>query len=236
MTTNDPEILPAELLQNPAIGLDAYRNSSLTSVLATEIERLILSGEISPGRSVRESQLATRFSVSRSPIREALRQLEQAGIVESHTNRGFFVRAMDLGQATEIFQARAGLFGMAAYRLAPVVGVAALSSLDHLTTQMDEATSDRGEQGYDDLNLAFHRKIFSLSGAERISQIYFGLVKELQLLRRRALVEPQARQQSNAEHKAIVLALRSGDPDQAMAAARQHILASLERTRRREGG
>jgi len=72
--------------------IDILRTRSLSSVLEGEIERLILSGEIAPGRKINENQLAVRFGTSRGPIREALRTLEGAGLVETIPNRGAFVR------------------------------------------------------------------------------------------------------------------------------------------------
>ena len=71
--------------------LDVLRTRSLASVLEREIERMILASEIPPGRRVNENQLAARFGTSRGPIREAIRALEGAGMVETIPNRGTFL-------------------------------------------------------------------------------------------------------------------------------------------------
>jgi len=68
------------------------QTSSLTSVVQGELERMILSGELAPGAKLTEMALATRLGVSRGPLREAFRMLEEAGLVRTEKNRGVFVR------------------------------------------------------------------------------------------------------------------------------------------------
>jgi DNA-binding GntR family transcriptional regulator len=72
---------------------------SLTSAVQAEIERLILCGELSPGAKLTEAALAERLGVSRGPIREAFRSLEETGLVRLEKNRGVFVRSIAIGRS-----------------------------------------------------------------------------------------------------------------------------------------
>ncbi|MDO9439952.1 MAG: GntR family transcriptional regulator, partial [Beijerinckiaceae bacterium] len=83
------------------------QTSSLTSVVQGELERMILSGELAPGAKLTEMTLAARLGVSRGPLREAFRMLEEAGLVRTEKNRGVFVRDIPIDEAVEIFDLRA---------------------------------------------------------------------------------------------------------------------------------
>lgn len=88
--------------------------SSLSERVQCELERLILRGILKPGEHLKEQALADRLSVSRSPIREACRALERAGLVETIPHRGVFVRDVNLQDATDVFDIRAELAGIVA--------------------------------------------------------------------------------------------------------------------------
>jgi DNA-binding GntR family transcriptional regulator len=93
--------------------LETLRSASLASVLAQELERMVISGDLKPGERINEQQLAQRFGVSRGPIREAVRSLEGAGLANGVTNRGVFVRRLSVSEVRELYDIRAALFGLA---------------------------------------------------------------------------------------------------------------------------
>jgi DNA-binding GntR family transcriptional regulator len=90
---------------HPTIAL--LQSSSLTSVVQQELERRIVQGELAPGDKLIEAALAESLGVSRGPVREAFRMLEEAGLVRQEKNRGVFVRDIPLAEALEIFDLRA---------------------------------------------------------------------------------------------------------------------------------
>src|SRR3982751_4768800 len=94
------------------------QSSSLTRLVATELERLILAGELAPGSKLTEVALAARLGVSRGPLREACRMLEEAGLVRTEKNRGVFVRDIPIEEAVEIFDLRAAMDELVGRRLA----------------------------------------------------------------------------------------------------------------------
>jgi DNA-binding GntR family transcriptional regulator len=209
--------------------LEILKSQSLTSLLKGEIERLILEGEFAPGERINENALAARFGVSRGPIREACRALAELGLVEQVPNRGVFLRKIDSLQAEQLYDLRAGLFGLAARLLADSVTDAQLTELEAVLGRMDAAA-----QSFDDyypLNLRLHELILEYTGNERLISAYRQLVKELHLFRARGLVQGGGLAVSNAEHRDIVAALRARDAVRAFEAAYQHVQEGKNRMR-----
>jgi DNA-binding transcriptional MocR family regulator len=96
---------PTDLLQASALSTIAMlRASSLASAVQQEIERMIFTGELGPGDKLTEAFLAERLGVSRGPVREAFRVLEEAGLLQLEKNRGVFVRQIPIEEALEIFE------------------------------------------------------------------------------------------------------------------------------------
>ena len=89
--------------------LEILQQNSLTSLVQRELERRIVGGELAPGAKLNEADLAGELRVSRGPVREAFRALEQAGLVRTEKNRGVFVRQLSLEEANEIYEVRAAL-------------------------------------------------------------------------------------------------------------------------------
>ncbi len=94
------------------------RSNSLPALVQAEIEQLILRGELAIGQHVNESELAARFGTSRGPIREALRALEESGLVRSEKHRGVFVREISVAEADEIYDVREALDQLIGQRVA----------------------------------------------------------------------------------------------------------------------
>ena len=114
--------------------------NSLPSLVQGEIEQMILRGELAVSQRVNESELATRFGISRGPVREALRALEESGLVRSEKNRGVFVREISIADADEIYDLREALDELIGRRLALQVTESQLQVLKALVAEMDDAT------------------------------------------------------------------------------------------------
>ncbi|WP_419897649.1 GntR family transcriptional regulator [Roseomonas sp. USHLN139] len=221
MAPDQPPDLPAELL--------LLRTRSLTSVAAQEIERLIVSGAIPSGSRLNEQALAARLGISRGPVREAVRGLERQGLVVTVVNQGSYVRSLSAEEALELYDLRALLTGQACERLAAAPPAGTLPRLSALVAQMDAAAAADDAPGYYALNLDFHAALLALGAGPRAQRIYDDLGKELNLFRRRALVQPEKMRESNAEHAAILDAIRAGDPVAARAAAEAHVQGGKRR-------
>ena len=90
----------------PELALRIRRTQSLTSLVRQELDRMIENGELQSGDRLNEIALANRLGVSRGPIREAFRGLEQSGLVEVVGDRGVFVRQVELKEVVEIYEVR----------------------------------------------------------------------------------------------------------------------------------
>jgi len=110
---------PVRIVPHPTIEL--LRTASLSSAAQQEIERMILDGEIGPGSKLTEAWLSERLGVSRGPIREAFRMLEESGLVRQEKNRGVFVRDIPLEEALEIYDLRAAMDELVGRRLAETI-------------------------------------------------------------------------------------------------------------------
>jgi phosphonate utilization transcriptional regulator len=215
-------------LPHPTITL--LQTSSLTSVVQGELERMILSGELAPGAKLTEMALAARLGVSRGPLREAFRMLEEAGLVRTEKNRGVFVRDIPIEEAIEIFDLRAVMDELVGRRLAEHITPAQLKEIRGLVDQMEQAVRGKDAYHYHLLNLKFHDRLVELAGNSKLTAIYRKLIKELSLFRRLNLADSWLMPISASEHRQIVKAIASGDPQAAGKAMFDHVVDSKERT------
>ncbi len=222
----------AVVLPHPTIAL--LRSESLASAAQQEIERLILTGALRPGAKLTEATLSERLGVSRGPIREAFRRLEEAGLVRLEKNRGVFVRDIPLDEAAEIYDLRAVMDELAGRRLAAQITVEQARTLRGIVERMEQAARADDADAYHLLNLEFHDRLVEFAGNRKMASIYRKLVKELALARWRNLSEKQALPQSAAEHRQILKAIGSGDANAAGRALFEHAEQSKQRMLRNE--
>lgn len=215
------------MLDTPPI--DIVRTQSLTSLVQREVERLILTGALAPGERINEQHLAQRLRVSRGPVREALRGLEKARLVEAKVNRGVYVRELSVEQALEISEMRGLLTGYACARLAASSTADQRARLAQLIETMAAAIEAGDAPAYYEHNLAFHDALMDYAGNARAKEMYDALVKESHLSRRKSLFSARAMAESNAEHRVILDAIRRGDPAEAREAGERHIIGGRRR-------
>lgn len=213
---------------HPTIAL--LQSSSLTSVVQQEIERRILQGELPPGAKLIEAELATDLGVSRGPVREAFRMLEEAGLVRQEKNRGVFVRSIGLDEAVEIFDLRVMMDEAVGRQLAQSITPGQLKAVRTMADAMEKAVKAGDAETYHLLNLDFHDKLVELAGNRKLTALYRRLMNELSLFRRLHLVDATLMPASAGEHRALVKAIASGDAEAAGRAMREHALLSKRRT------
>ena len=215
-------------VMHPTIAL--LQSSSLTTVVQQEIERAILVGEYAPGSKLIEATLAEKLGVSRGPVREAFRMLEEAGLVRNEKNRGVFVRDIPIDEAVEIFDLRAAMDELVGRQLAKNITAPQLKEIRGLVDQMEKAVKADDTRQYHLLNLRFHDRLVEMAGNRKLTAIYRKLIKELSLFRRLNLADGWLMPISAGEHRQIVKAIASGDADAAGRAMFDHVMESKERT------
>ena len=213
---------------HPTIAL--LQTRSLASVAQGELERMILVGELAPGAKLTEMALAERLGISRGPLREAFRMLEEAGLVRTEKNRGVFVRDIPIDEAVEIFDLRAAMEELVGRRLAETIAPAQLKEIRSLVDAMERLVKAGDVRQYHLLNLQFHERLVEMAGNRKLSAIYRKLIKELSLFRRLNLADGWLMPISASEHRAIVKAIAAGDAEAAGRAMFDHVMESKERT------
>ena len=219
MNATNPFEAPSEPLQS----------TSLPALVQEKLERMILDGELNTGQRLNESDLALRFGVSRGPIREALRTLEESGLVQQQRNRGVFVREISVQEADDIYELREVLDELVGRKLAKSIAAEQMEQLRALLGDMDAATSKQDVNRYHQLNLYFHDLMVTFAGNPKLIETYARLVKVLLLFRRRGLQQGGGLPVSIHEHHAILDAIASRDADRAGLEMREHVRASRRR-------
>lgn len=199
-----------ELLHPTEKTLALVQSTSLTRLVAESIEELVLAGEWPPGHKLNEIALAQRFGISRGPLREAFRLLEESGLIRQEKNRGAHVREIKLSEAADLYDVRAGLDATAGRLLAPRITPEQVRTLRDMTEAMRSVPPDAVDR-FHELNLGFHDCIVSMAGNPVLSEQYHRLTKLLALFRRRNLLAPMAIPHFAEEHSAIVDLLERRD-------------------------
>ena len=218
----------AQVAAHPSIAL--LQTSSLVNVVHGELEKMILSGRLAPGEKLTEFTIAARLGISRGPLREAFRMLEEAGLVRIAKNRGVFVRDIAVDEAIEIFDLRAAMDEMVGRKLAACIAPAQIKEIRGVVDNMEKAVKEKNAQQYHLLNLKFHDRLVELAGNSKLTTIYRKLIKELSLFRRLNLEDGWLMPISASEHRQIVKAIASGDVDASGKAMFEHVMDSKART------
>lgn len=170
-----------------------------------------------------ERDLSLRFGISRTPLREALAQLEQEGLVRIAPRRGIFIVRKTKSEILDMITVWAALESMAARLAASVAHGAELRGLNRLVGfSGDEAAAKTGE--YSDTNIRFHQTIIGLGGNSLIGEITDSLFLHVRAIRQRTIFEADRARRSIADHRAIVAALEARDAELAERLVREHTL------------
>ena len=205
--------------------LALLRNRSLASAAQEEIEKLILSGEFPAGARIGEAEMALRLGISRGPIREAFRGLEEVGLVRFEKNRGVFVREIDIAEADQNYEVRGALEALAVRILAKKISDEEIQELLSIVKSMDKAVARDEAAQYAALNFELHRRIFEMAGNTKLMEMYDRITKELMLFRRRSL----APHPTLDEHREIVEKIAAHDAEGASGAMLNHVEGSRRR-------
>lgn len=209
--------------------LGGARHGHLVGEVRKRIEALVLNGAIPAGQRVNELQLATQLKVSRGPVREALRALENSGLLVAIPNRGVFVREVKLEDALDLYEIRAGLASVAGKLLARRITAQQITRLKTSFNRMEKARLARDVAAYYAGNLAFHSLIIDFADNPRLTAMSEAVRNELQLYLRNAFVGAGPMKESQIEHRAILDALAEGDARAAGAAFEAHVLSGKQR-------
>jgi len=213
-------------LLTPPVGLTALANTDLVGQVARILTQAIIKGQLHPGAKVVEAGIARELGISRAPVREAARLLEQQGLLVSHPRRGFFVRRLEARDIDEIYDLRtcvechAGV--LASKNMTNANRDALRRQIDVLYETADH--EDAARQVEEDYK--FHRMICEIAGSSRLLRLFDDLASELRMvigLVGRLYDDPRRIAQT---HEAVLDALVDGHPDIITARIDYHIGAA----------
>lgn len=191
--------------------------------LAQDLAEAILSGEFAPGSRLDEQQLAQRYTVSRTPVREALRQLATTGLIEVRPRRGAIVAEVTPEQLEELFVAMGELEATCARLAALSMLTTERRRLRALHEHMGELARTDDVAAFADANDSLHSMIYAGSHNGVIADMTVQLRRRLAPFRRAQFRLDGRPPRSHAEHDAVVQAILRGDADAAHAAMLQHV-------------
>jgi DNA-binding GntR family transcriptional regulator len=217
--------------------------SALVDDLAARIRDQILSGAIPLGKPLRQADLAEQFGISRTPVREALRQLQTSGLIEIHPHRGAVVRVPVPWEVRETYEVRAALEALAARRAATRLSARTIArmresndALYELAVAAAEGATPMREQDVLDtandyaLHSTIHEAAMNARLQHMLNDIHLSYPRNVpaMLLRENA----QHREGNYREHVAILDALAAEDGDLAARLRRQHVISTGEQVAR----
>ncbi len=210
------QVAAAETARNDAV-------ENLSTRLVRLLERAITTGELKAGERLEEAALAERYRVSRTPIREAVRELAACGLVEIRPRRGAVVRTVSPADLAEMFEAMAELEASCALLAARRAGAADLARLEEAQSDCRDAAEASDAAAYAQGNRRLHCALYAASHNQYLAEVTLGLYRRLEPYRTLLFEFPERRAASVREHDAILKALAGGDGKVAASCVRAHV-------------
>jgi len=201
---------------------------SRTEAVLDAVKHAILTGRLSPGQSLVETELAAQLGVSKTPVREALKTLSGAGLVTMSPYKGASVRTVDDALAHSVYDIRI-LLEPEAVRRSASRGGAGRASWESAQAALDAAdlAADRADR--QQANREFHRALYAGCGNDLMLGILDGLRDQTALVSTAVWTRNATWEQEAAEHRTILAAVRAGHADDAATLLEEHIRAFVDR-------
>ncbi len=149
-----------------------FRRGSSGEDIKSYLQAAILKGELEPGTRVVETKIAKELGVSQAPVREAIRELELMGLIESRPFQGAFVKKLSRQDIREAYQVRAHLEALAAREAVQKVSAEQLEQMKQLVSEMKEAANSQMMTEFVELDIAFHGLIFDIAGNRLLKNVW----------------------------------------------------------------
>jgi DNA-binding GntR family transcriptional regulator len=211
----------------PLAPLAWHSRPRLVDEVAQVLRERIYAGELAPGQSLRQVQLASALKISRTPLREALRKLEQEGLLTSDPVRGVRVVQADFGRLLEAYVVREMIDALAARLAAERAAGRAGAALRPLIAAQRAALRPWSPGRYTQANVDFHTAIIELAGNEFLRGQMPIVRMTSQIFTPKALLQRNRVDSAIAEHGQLAAAIESGRAGEAERLARAHIRSTI---------
>ncbi|SFE19583.1 GntR family transcriptional regulator [Roseivivax sediminis] len=210
------------------IRLQLASGETSAGAVMRELSAQIVSGKLPPGKKLEEALLGEYFGVSRTPVREALRELAVAGLVETRPHRGAFVAEVSAEKMLEKFEFMAELEGLCAGYAARRMGAGAKARLAEIQDAGLALVRQRDRVAYRAHNTLFHEAIYEGAGNDSLRDATLGIRRSVAAFRAAQFDLKERIGNSQVEHGLVVVAIDRGDAEQATLLMRRHILTVME--------
>lgn len=203
-------------------------NKSLTTIIFEKIREDILSDVYDNGDKIVEAKLAEKLGVSRTPVREALKQLELDGLVENIPNRGVVVKGVSKKDISDIFTIRKAIEGIAAEWCINRISKKTLQELKDIYDLMEFYTFKGDVEKISELNTKFHEVIYCSTNSRYLEQILRDFQIFIKSTRNKSLKVKGRLKEALKEHKAILAAIEDKNVEKTKVAMEYHVNKSKE--------
>ena len=203
------------------IDLDTYQ--PLREAVCETLRDAIRKGILEPGERLMEVQLADELGISRTPVREAIRKLEQEGYVIMMPRRGTYVSDISTNDVKEIFEIRSALESLATGLAARRIEQDELETLQNLLVEIEGYIAKNDIEKIVETDIKFHGLLYKVSRNERLVNIISNLKEQLARFRTLSMSYPGRLQETLEEHSEMVEAIANGDVSAARDAAEHHM-------------
>jgi len=203
------------------------RHKSLVEVIVENIEDKILRGELKPGERLVEQAMCEELGVSRSPLREAFRILENQGFLVNEARRGVSVAELSLKEAIDIYTIRAKLESLATKLAVEADDGSLAERLQKLHDEMTALVNDGDITGYSRLNAEFHETLVSTCKNEHLIDMLRLFNKKTLRYRMEVLSSPGKLQESLKKHEKLIESIKRGDAREAERIREESILDNI---------
>lgn len=212
---------------------DQYSNNiSLAEEIENILRQRILKGQYGIGERIKENQVADELKVSRTPIREAFKQLEKEGLIHSVPNRGSFAMGFTKQDIQDLYEVRAAVEVLAVERAVSAITDEELSTMQGIYDMMEFYTEKRASKKILELNRAFHGIIYNASESRFLSQVLKSYQSYVEQTRKVTVYNDENLAQIFKEHGEILEALKNRDLKKSLEKTREHLNNSKIRAER----
>jgi DNA-binding GntR family transcriptional regulator len=208
--------------------VEPLKRQRLVDEATRALRDAILNGRFPEGARLRQTDLADRLGISRTPIRQALGRLQHEGLVQLLPGSGVRVTVLDLHEAAELYDLREVLDGLAARLAAGRASPAALAGLERALERMRQCLERQDENRWFVAHVAFHDGIFQASDNARLQALSAVVRLSIQRFHPLLLKTPRRLEDAYREHEAICAAIAARDAARAERLARSHITSARE--------